>query len=346
MLNIRKNYNLENLSTFKIKSYAKFFVEIDNIDSLFSAIKYAQENNLNIYVLGDGSNTVWVSDCIDRLVIKLNIKGKKILKEDKNEVFVEVSCGENWDELVGWSVSENYQGIECLSLIPGKVGSSPIQNIGAYGQEVSSSIYKIKGYDIKKEEFLELSNSECHFAYRDSIFKNSLKDRFIILSVIFKLNKNKSPDILYEELSERLKLSGIINPSLHDVRNEVINIRTQKLPDLLLEPNVGSFFGNVFVNLTKLKKLIKKYPEIKYFETEGKDSKIFKIPTAWILDKALNLKGFSKFGLKISEKQALVIVNATGSASPQDVVSFKNEIIEIVKNKTGIELVVEPNLIS
>jgi UDP-N-acetylmuramate dehydrogenase len=254
----------------------------------------------------------------------------KVYQNDRF-ILVRARAGENWDDFVGWTVSNGYGGLENLSLIPGTVGAAPVQNIGAYGVEVGDLIESVEVFDIKENTFKKLSHKECGFSYRDSIFKHE-KGRYVITLVIFKLKKNAKSDISYKDLLELFKNKQ--NPSIDEVRNAIISIRTSKLPDLRKVGTAGSFFKNPIISKEKYLELKEKYPELPNFpEADGR----IKVPLAWIIDKVCGLKG-KKFGKAgIHETQALVIVNH-GGATYEEVEKVAREVETLVKEKTGIEI--------
>jgi UDP-N-acetylmuramate dehydrogenase len=251
------------------------------------------------------------------------------------DIFIRAGAGENWDDFVAWTVSNGYGGLENLSLIPGTVGAASVQNIGAYGVEVGGFIESVEVFDIKENAFKNLSRKECNFSYRDSMFKHE-NGRYVITSVLFKLNKNTTPDISYKDLVELFKNKQ--KPSVPQVRAAVIAIRTAKLPDLSKVGTAGSFFKNPIISKEKYAELKERYPELPSFaeSAKGGDGRV-KIPLAWIIDKICGLKG-KKYGKAgIHETQSLVIVNH-GGATYEDVEKVAREVEKSVKEKTGIEI--------
>ena len=258
-------------------------------------------------------------------------KSAPVVVGGADQVLVRAGAGENWDDFVGWTVSNGYGGLENLSLIPGTVGAAPVQNIGAYGVEVGELVESVEVFDIKENTFKKLSHKECHFSYRDSVFKHE-KGRYVIASVLFKLKKNTTPDISYKDLVELFKNKQ--KPSIAEVRNAIISIRISKLPDLKKVGTAGSFFKNPIISKEKYLELKEKYPELLNFpEADGH----VKVPLAWIIDKVCGLKG-KKYGKAgIHETQALVIVNH-GGATFEDVEKAAKEVEKSVKEKTGIDI--------
>jgi len=274
----------------------------------------------------------------DGLVIHPNIPGVYVVDEDRQNIWMEVGAGEIWDEYVKYCVDAGLGGIENLSLIPGTVGAAPVQNIGAYGQEVSKVIERVKGFHLEKKEMLEFSNSECEFAYRNSIFKQELKNRFIITSVVFKLDKFPEFKLDYSNLEEKVTAKGEIN--LENIKKVVDEIRSSKLPDVKELGSAGSFFKNPVVETVVAEKIEKQFGEIPvYTAGEGK----VKIAAGWLVEKA-GWKGFRHGDVGVHEKQALVLVNY-GNATGKQIFELSERIRLSVLEKFGIELEREVNCI-
>jgi UDP-N-acetylmuramate dehydrogenase len=241
-MRIEENISLKEFTTFKIGGKAKYFSILRERSELPEIIKFAQEKNLPIFVLGGGSNIIISDGDLNFVVIKNEILGREILNESEKEVTISVGAGESWDDFVAFCVEREFFGLEALSAIPGTVGGAPIQNIGAYGTEVAQGIESVVVYDIQEKVFKTLVKSECQFGYRESVFKK-LPERYVVLQVIFSLKKNSKITIPnYPGVSEKLKNLEIIEPTLADIRKVVIEIRANKLPDPRFIPNVGSFF--------------------------------------------------------------------------------------------------------
>lgn len=325
-MNIKENVSLAQYTTFKIGGPAKFFCLAKDEEELVEVINFAKTKSLPIFVIGGGSNLLVSDSGFAGLVIKLDIKG---IKYDGDSV---TACaGENWDDLVADTVSRGYYGLENLSAIPGTVGASPVQNIGAYGKEVSDLIDSVRVLDIDSGKFITLKNSECSFEYRDSIFKHQ-KGKSIIVSVVFKLEKNGKVDISYKDLKDYFASKGVINPTIKEVRDAVIEIRKEKLPDWNLWGTAGSFFKNPIISVQEYVDLRQKFPDIPSFaQSDGR----VKISLAWILDKICNAKNLAVGKAMVYEKQALVLVTKSG-ASATEVVELSRKIQDLVKEKTGL----------
>ncbi len=291
---------------------------------------------------------------IDRLVIHINTKGKKIIKQDENHVWVKVAAGENWHEFVLWCLENNYGGVENLALIPGNVGTSPIQNIGAYGVEVKDVIEKVYAIEIATRKETSFSNTKCKFAYRDSIFKNVQKGKYIITDVSFKLTR-KNHDIHDAYGAIQAKLSEKRNKKLciASIADAVISIRTEKLPDPKEIGNSGSFFKNPIVSKKLFKKIQKEYPNIPNYPTYQKqynseflilNSELVKLAAGWLIDQC-GFKGKRYGDAGVHKNQALVLVNY-GNATGQDIFKLAQKIQNKVKERFGVALEMEVNIIS
>ena len=342
-MNIQQNISLKPYNTFGIDVSASRFVSVDNLDKLQKIL--TQEKD--VFLLSGGSNMLLTKD-IDKLVIHINIKGISIHYENESEVELSVNAGEDWHEFVMWCISQNYGGIENLSLIPGNVGTSPIQNIGAYGVEVKDVITKVEGIDLNSAKKVEFSNKECNFGYRNSIFKNELKEKIVITSVRFKLTKkNHHLNTNYGAIEKELAIRKISNPTIKDISDIVINIRQAKLPDPKKIGNSGSFFKNPVISLKQFKKLQEKYPDIPFYKippSKKEDAAYnYKIPAGWLIETA-GFKGKRYGDCGIHENQALVLVNFD-KASGKDIYMLAKNIQETILSIFEITLDIEVNII-
>jgi len=331
-MKITENQNLKEFTTFKIGGNARFFCIVKNEDELIEAIGFSKKNKIPFFILGGGSNILIADKGFDGIVIKMEFKGK-IYEEKDNIVRVTVNAGENWDDFVSETVDKGLYGLENLSLIPGTVGASPVQNIGAYGSEIKDTIELVNVLDVKNDEYLSFTNSQCEFSYRDSIFKRD-KRRYVVLSVVFNLKKDSKSNLEYKDVKEYFLKRNLSNPTLRQVRNAIVNIRTEKLPNLQEYGTAGSFFKNVIVSQSKAKELIAKYPEIIIHSINEKK---VKIPLAWILDNICGFKGKRKDNVGVYRNQALVLVNY-GNATADDITELAQEMVDSVYEKTGIEI--------
>jgi len=339
---IQKNINLKQYNTFGIDVNAKYFAEINHIADIDVLRKNNIFNNQKL-ILGGGSNLLFTKD-FDGLVIKNNIKGKGIIKETKSDIYIKVNAGENWHKFVLLCVENNWGGIENLSLIPGNVGTSPMQNIGAYGVEIKDVFHSLEAYNIKTAQIETFKHSECNFGYRESIFKKELKGKYIITSVVFKLNKNPKVNISYGAIEKVLKEKNIENPTIKDLSSAIISIRESKLPNPKEIGNAGSFFKNPVIDKQHFLNLKKEYNNIvSYPISENK----IKIPAGWLIDNAswkgkTFLKENSKFG--VHKNQALVLVNYYNSKG-KDIYKLAKDIQKDIYNKYNIQLEMEVNIV-
>ncbi len=338
MIRFSENYNLQSYNTFGVDVKAKYFFEFTEYDELDIFLQSNQSwKEEKILLLGEGSNILFLND-FDGLIIHPNIPCVQIVKEDRQNVWIEAGAGENWDEFVTYCVDSRFGGVENLALIPGNVGAAPVQNIGAYGQEVCNVVELVKGYDLDKQQLLEYSNEECQFAYRNSIFKSQLKSSFVILSVVFRLDKFPEFQLDYKVLKQKVSDYGEVN--LQNIKQVVIEIRSAKLPDVNVIGSAGSFFKNPIVDEEIAEKIEGKFKEMPVFLAgEGK----VKLAAGWLIDKA-GWKGYREGDVGIHEKQALIIVNY-GKATGTDIYNFSEKIKQSVLEKFGVELEREVNCV-
>ena len=334
--------SLRDLNTLGITASADYLIKVENRDELRPAVEFAQSKGLPILPLGGGSNIVIGSVHLRCAVLKLEIPGVEIINETDEYTDIRIGAGEDWDKLVKFTVEKNLHGIESLSLIPGTVGAAPVQNVGAYGQELHETLLSVEAFDITKMDFVTITNSECHFGYRDSMFKHEGKGRYIITSVTLRLlpaDRAKPPT--YESLQGELARRNIEKPTVSDIREAVIAVRRSKLPDPAQTPTAGSFFHNPIVSADKLHELQQDFPEIAHWPT--KDGRI-KLAAAWLVEQC-GFKGKVENGVGIFEKQAIALINP-GHKEAAEVLAFRDKIIESVQDKFGVTLNMEPELIS
>ncbi|KDN54337.1 UDP-N-acetylmuramate dehydrogenase [Flavobacterium seoulense] len=337
-MEILNNFSLKNYNTFGIEAKAKQFVAVHSVSELKTILE--QHPSEKKFILGGGSNMLLTQD-IDALVIHIDLKGKKIIKEDEDFVWVEAQAGENWHEFVLWNIDQNFGGLENMSLIPGNVGTTPVQNIGAYGTEIKDTFVSCDAINIKTQEIKTFTNAECNFGYRESVFKHEVKDQYIITSVVFKLTKhNHKINTSYGDILAELEKNNIKTPGLKDVSNAVIAIRQSKLPDPKELGNSGSFFKNPIVLKTDFEKIQQKFPEIKYYEVSATE---VKVPAGWLIEQA-GFKG-KRFGdAGVHKNQALVLVNY-GKATGQEILAVSKDIQKTVFETFGIQIEAEVNVI-
>jgi UDP-N-acetylmuramate dehydrogenase len=337
-MEILNNFSLKNYNTFGIESKAKQFIAVHSVPELKSILE--QNKNQKKFILGGGSNMLLTKN-IEALVIHIDLKGKKIIREDADSVWVESQAGENWHEFVLWTIDQNFGGLENMSLIPGNVGTTPVQNIGAYGTEIKDTFVSCDAINIKNQEMRTFTNEECRFGYRESIFKNEVKDEYIITSVVFKLTKqNHKINTSYGDIQAELAKNNVTIPTLRDVSNAVIAIRKSKLPDPAELGNSGSFFKNPILLKSDFEPIHQKFPEIRFFDISETE---VKVPAGWLIEQA-GLKG-KRFGdAGIHKNQALVLVNY-GGATGQEILNVSKTVQDTVFNTFGIHIEAEVNII-
>ena len=337
-MHIQHNFQLKDYNTFQISAFAKAFISVKNYDEL---VQVLNENvNQKKFILGGGSNMLLTQN-IDALVIHVDIKGISIISETENNVVVRCNAGENWHEFVLYCIDHNYGGLENMSLIPGNVGTTPVQNIGAYGVEIKDRLVSCEAIHIQTQKPKVFSNKDCNFGYRESIFKNIIKDEYIITSVDFLLTKkNHKINIAYGDIIAELEKYTIENPTIRQVSDAVIAIRKSKLPDPKELGNSGSFFKNPIISIQDFAIAKQKFPDIKFYKMS--DSAI-KVPAGWLIEQA-GFKG-KRFGdAGIHKNQALVLVNY-GGATGQEILAVSKDIQNTVFKKFGIWIEAEVNIV-
>jgi UDP-N-acetylmuramate dehydrogenase len=337
-MDIKSNFSLKQYNSFGIDVMAKHFISVDTIAELVTIL--SKNHTATKFILGGGSNMLLTKN-IDALVIHIDLKGKKIIDENNDDVWIECHAGENWHEFVLWTIDQGFGGLENMSLIPGNVGTTPVQNIGAYGTEIKDTMVHCNTVSIKDQTTKTFTNTECDFGYRESIFKNECKDQYIITSVVFKLTKkNHKINTSYGDILGELSKKTITNPSLKDVSDAVIAIRKSKLPDPKELGNSGSFFKNPIVLKKDFNPIHQKFPEMKYYEVS---ETAVKVPAGWLIEQA-GFKG-KRFGdAGIHKNQALVLVNY-GNATGQEILAVSKDIQKTVFEKFGIHIEAEVNVI-
>ncbi len=336
-MKLENDYNLLNYNTFGIQAKCKTFFEYDTDNELFDFVRLQKDNkDFKFFVLGSGSNILFTKD-FDSTIIHPATKGKTVVYENGNNIFVEAQAGEIWDEFVEWCITNKAYGLENLSYIPGTVGASAVQNIGAYGAEARQFIHRVKFLHLDSGDIQYMSNEACCFGYRESIFKHLLKGKAIILSVVYKLSKVPNINRSYADVEKYLTDNKINNPTPADIRNAIIDIRRKKLPEVSETGSAGSFFKNPVVSAETFNALKAQFPEIKYF-TAGSN---FKLAAGWLIDQC-GLKGFQHKGAAVHKNQALILINAS-KATGNDVLELSNIVRDKVFSKFGINL--EPEAI-
>ena len=335
-----ENFSLKNYNTFGVDVSAKYFAEVSTLDEFIETLNFSKTQNSQLLFLGGGSNILFTKD-FDGFVVQLNLKGITQEKISKNEVLITVKAGENWHELVQYCLSKNYGGFENLSLIPGNVGTSPMQNIGAYGVEIKDTFVSCKVLNLETLEVDEFDREKCDFGYRDSIFKKEGKGKYVILEVTFRLTtKNHLIKTEYGAIKVELEEMGIENPTIQDVSKAVITIRESKLPDPKIVGNAGSFFKNPTISKENYLNLKEKFDTIPGYPNENG----IKVPAGWLIEQC-GWKGKQIGNVASHKDQSLVIINATGKATGKEIYDFSQMIIDSVQEKFWILLEREVNII-
>lgn len=329
-IELENNISLKEYNTFRISVRAASFVCVDNYEQAKALAKEILPQFDRFMILGGGSNTLFVED-YDGLVIHISMKGKEILHEDAVGCRLRVAAGEDWPEFVDYCVSNGWGGVENLALIPGQVGASPVQNIGAYGREVKDVIERVHAIDLQTGEEVSLDNEECHFAYRDSLFKSEKKDRYLVTFVDFKLHKEDEYFLNYGSIRDEIRKSKEA-VSFKSIADAVKRIRRSKLPEVDELGSSGSFFKNPVINKSDFERLREQHPDMPFFKMpEG-----YKIPAGWLIDQC-GWKGFRKKDYGVYPHQALVLVNY-GKATGEEIYKLSEKIRGDVKNRFGIHL--------
>ncbi|WP_456376659.1 UDP-N-acetylmuramate dehydrogenase [Lutibacter sp.] len=333
-MKIQQNISLKQYNTFGIQVHAKRFVSVNSLTELTEVINVHKD----VFLLGGGSNMLLTAN-IEKLVIHLNLKGIIVNDTEKDVVYVTAEAGENWHEFVLWCISQNYGGLENLSLIPGNVGTSPIQNIGAYGVEIKDTFHQLEALEINTGKIRIFNNADCNFGYRNSIFKNELKGKYIIINVTLKLTKNNHKlTTSYGAISTLLET--IKNPTIKDISDAVIAIRQNKLPNPKEIGNSGSFFKNPVISKKHFELLKRNHPEIPHYIISNNE---IKIPAGWLIEQC-GFKG-KRFGnAGVHTKQALVLVNY-GEATGKEIYKLAQTIQQKVKKTFNIHLGIEVNIV-
>lgn len=340
-MNIKQNISLKNYNTFGIAVYAKYFTEFDSLTQLEEIFETKKKltPNPQLLTLGGGSNILFTQN-FEGLVLKNEIKGIDVAKEDEEFIYVKAGAGENWHQFVLYCVNNNYAGVENLSLIPGNVGASPMQNIGAYGVEIKDVFYSLEGYHIQDKKLIVFTIDDCAFGYRESVFKNKYRNQFIITSVTYKLKKQPTFNTSYGAIEQELEKMDVTQLSIKAISDALINIRSSKLPNPKEIGNAGSFFKNPEIENSKFEMLHSKFPDIVGYNLSNGN---VKLAAGWLIEQC-GFKGYRNGDVGCYSKQALVLVNY-GNAKGEDLFHLSTQIIASVNQKFGVELQREVNII-
>ncbi len=334
------NFDLKSYNTFGISAKCSFFGTFSSVEELKSSLTEVKRLNLPLMILGGGSNILLTKD-YHGIVLRNEIKGFAIINETENQVIVKSGAGEVWHEFVMKCLDHNLAGIENLSLIPGSVGASPMQNIGAYGVEIKDVFHRLEALHIESGEIHLFDKSGCRFGYRESVFKRELKDQYVITSVEFELQKNARVNTSYGAINEELANKKITKPTIKDVSDAVIAIRQSKLPDPKVIGNAGSFFKNPVIDIELAKKILLEYPEMPNYPDRSNSNQT-KLAAGWLIEQA-GFKGKRIENYGVHTKQALVLVNYGGSEG-KDIYNLSSDILAAVKEKFGVDLEREVNI--
>ena len=336
-MDVMTNISLKQYTTMKLGGEARYMATADSPGDVVSLYRNARKENLPIFILGGGSNVITHDEVFEGIVLLNKIKGFEVISETDETTDVKIGAGEVWDEVVEKAIGLGLQGIEAMSGIPGTAGAAPVQNVGAYGQEIADTLIGLEAYDSKTDTIVTISADECDFSYRNSIFRDKEKGRYCILNITLRLNKAEPKPPYYASLQKYIDDNDIREVNLSVIRVAVLNIRSEKLPDPAELPSAGSFFKNALVEKWKLEELQKEYSDIpNYAMSDGK----YKIPTGWLIDKA-GLRGYRSHGMRVYEKNALVLVNDSATGY-DDLAAIREEIVQIVFDKFGIKIEQEP----
>lgn len=334
---MQHDLNLKPYNTFGIAAKALHFSTFTDWRQLPELI--SAHPNLPLLILGGGSNVLFTAD-FEGVVLRNEIKGIQKVAEDEAYVYVKSGAGEIWHEFVLYCITHHWSGLENLSLIPGSVGASPMQNIGAYGVEIKDVFHELSAYHIATGEIHQFDNQQCQFGYRESVFKRALKNQYIIIDVTFKLNKQANLKTSYGAIQQELEKLKISEPTIQDISKAVIAIRQSKLPDPKVLGNAGSFFKNPVVSMQLFETIQEQYPEVSFYPISATE---VKLAAGWLIEKA-GFKGLKVGHCGVHEKQALVLVNYGGSTG-QEILDLSTQIIEKIQQLFGLTLEREVNII-
>lgn len=336
-MEIHTNIPLKNYTTMRLGGNARFMTDARTADEIAAICRSAASQSLPIFVLGGGSNIIVHDEGFNGIVIRNRIPGFEVIAEDSSQATLKIGAGENWDDVVRRTVERNLSGIEAMSAIPGTAGAAPVQNVGAYGQEIADTLISVDAYDIHADTFVTLSSDECGFSYRHSIFRGAKAGQFIITSITIRLFKAAPQPPFYAAVQSYFDAHEISLYTPQAIRDAVIAIRSEKLPDPKVTPNTGSFFKNAIIEDWQLDELRKTYPDIPTYDMpDGR----FKVPTGWLIEQT-GLKGQTLHGMRVHDKNALVLINASATHY-SDLAAARDEIIGAVRDKFRIMIEQEP----
>lgn len=336
-MDIHTNIPLKNYTTMRLGGNARFMTDVHTPEEVAEVCRKAVSTHLPLFILGGGSNVIVRDEGFAGIVVHNKIPGFTVVSDEPGHTVIKIGAGENWDEVVARTVGMNLSGIECLSAIPGTAGAAPVQNIGAYGQEIADTLVSLEAYDIQRNQFVILQNAECGFSYRHSIFRGEAAGRYVIVTITLRLYKSAPQPPFYAALQEYFAAHDITLFTPQVVRDAVVAIRADKLPDPTVLPNAGSFFKNAIIEEWQLADLKKTYPTIPTYDlSDGR----FKIPTGWLIEQT-GLKGQTLYGIHVHDKNALVLINESAD-SYSDLAAARDEIMGAVRDQFHIAIKQEP----
>lgn len=336
-MDLHKSIPLKNYTTMRLGGPAKFMTQVSTPAMVAEVIKNAKEANLAWFVLGGGSNVIARDDGFDGVILLNKITGFEVVDQTAVTTTLKIGAGENWDDVVRRTVDMDLSGIEAMSAIPGTAGAAPVQNVGAYGQEIADTLVSLEAYDSHTNTFTSLSADECGFSYRHSIFRGGAWGRYVITSITIRLSKVAPSPPFYAALQTYFDEHGTTLFTPQIVRDAVMAIRFAKLPDPATTPNTGSFFKNAIIDQWQFDELAKTYPDMPHYDMPDKQ---VKVPTGWLIEQA-GYKGRELHGMKVHDKNALVLINQSAT-SYADLASARDEIIGAVRDKFRIQIAQEP----
>ena len=336
---VSENVLLRPYNTFGINAQARYFSPFADLEQLQTLLQDTRWQSSLRMILGGGSNILFTKN-FEGLVLKNELKGISVLREDDDYIYVKAGAGENWHRFVMHCIDHNYAGLENLSLIPGNVGASPMQNIGAYGVEIKDYFYELEAWHLKDNALVTFNNADCAFGYRESVFKRKYKDQFVILSVTYRLLKQPHFNTSYGAIEQELQRMGVNDLSIQAISQAVINIRSSKLPDPAVIGNAGSFFKNPTIEVAQYASLKTAHPDIVAYPV---DNGHYKLAAGWLIEQC-GWKGYRHNDAGVHAKQALVLVNY-GNASGQEIYQLSQQVLDSVKEKFGVELEREVNIV-
>lgn len=336
-MDIHTNVPLKNLTTMRLGGHAKFYADVHTAEELAPIYQNAQDKNVPIFIVGSGSNLIAHDEGYAGLILHIKIPGFDVVADDLYSTTIKIGAGENWDVCVQKAVEMRLSGIEAMSAIPGTAGAAPVQNVGAYGQEIADTLVSLEAFDSTTNSIVTLSNDECGFSYRHSIFRGVEQGRYVITSITLKLSKNLPAPPFYEALQNYFDAKAITVYTQEIVREAVTAIRDEKLPDPAVKPSAGSFFKNAIIDSWLMDELREKFPDVKAFEMGDGTYKVY---TGWLIEKS-GFKGQLLHGIRVNEKNCLVLINESAT-SYADLAAARDEIIGTVRDSFRIQIEQEP----